>query len=256
MPPTPPQWPHTKFQFLRIPKEFFRSEIYQQLSPEAILLYGLMMDRCSLSHRNGAQWRNRNDQVYIIYPLTEICQRLRCGHDKATKTLQELKDASLIRLTRPNCSRPYEIIVLPFHTEVLISGTQNAEKPQPVPRDSRIGGCDFSAGNNTDPSELYLSIQQQIGYCTLRDGQNPEHLVRIVALLASVFDDPPNTLRIHGLDTDIHSVQTYYRTLCEEDIRHVLGRLKKDSVFGDFTDTYLFNILWDTAVTPPSHKLY
>ena len=68
--------------FFKMPKVLFTEE-YKNLSAEAKLLYGLMLDRMQLSAING--WCDKNGEVFIFYTIAETSEKLGCGHDKATK---------------------------------------------------------------------------------------------------------------------------------------------------------------------------
>lgn len=65
-----------------MPKVLFTDE-YKDLSAEAKLLYGLMLDRMQLSAING--WCDKNGEVFIFYTIAETSEMLGCGHDKATR---------------------------------------------------------------------------------------------------------------------------------------------------------------------------
>jgi hypothetical protein len=66
--------------FFKMPKVLFTDE-YKDLSAEAKLLYGLMLDRMQLSAING--WCDKNGEVFIFYTIAETSEMLGCGHDKA-----------------------------------------------------------------------------------------------------------------------------------------------------------------------------
>ena len=53
------------FSFFRIPRTLIKDERFRNLSTEAKLLYGLMLDRMGLSLRNG--WLDEEDRVFIFY---------------------------------------------------------------------------------------------------------------------------------------------------------------------------------------------
>ena len=77
------------YQFYRIPKLLFTSEYFKNLSCEAKVLYGLMLDRMSLSIKN--RWLDEEDRVYIFFSVEEIMEML----NTAKKILKEdfnLKD--------------------------------------------------------------------------------------------------------------------------------------------------------------------
>ena len=56
-----------QFSFYRIPKVLFTEERFQSISAEAKVLYGLLLDRMSLSARNG--WLDDEGRVYIIFSV-------------------------------------------------------------------------------------------------------------------------------------------------------------------------------------------
>ena len=76
------------FSFFRIPKALFQEQQFQNLSTDAKILYGILLDRMSLSAKNG--WRDEQGRVYIIYTVREVQKSLCCAEHKAVKLLREL----------------------------------------------------------------------------------------------------------------------------------------------------------------------
>lgn len=76
------------FTLYRIPRQLVTGKDFKNLSTDAKLLYGLLLDRMSLSARNG--WYDGQGRVYIYYTAEEIREDLCCGNDKALKLLAEL----------------------------------------------------------------------------------------------------------------------------------------------------------------------
>ena len=104
-----------QFAFYRIPKALFTDEMFVSLSTDAKLLYGLMLDRMSLSRRN--QWIDENGHVYIVFTVDEIIEYLNCGKDKAIKIMAELdeeKGIGLIQKVRHGMGKPAQIYVKNF----------------------------------------------------------------------------------------------------------------------------------------------
>ena len=58
------------FSFYRIPKLLFQDSRFQPLSTDAKTLYGILLDRMSLSARNG--WLDNAGRVFIIYTVQEV----------------------------------------------------------------------------------------------------------------------------------------------------------------------------------------
>ena len=77
-----------QYSFYRIPKMLFTDTIFQDLSCEAKVLYGLMLDRMSLSLKN--HWMDEEERVYIIFTVNNICDLMNCGTQKAVRLLKEL----------------------------------------------------------------------------------------------------------------------------------------------------------------------
>ena len=103
------------FSFYRVPRLLVTGEEYRQVSVEAKLLYGMLLDRMGLSARNG--WYDGENRVYIYYTIEEICRDFSCGHDKAGKLLAELasrKGIGLIERVRQGQGRPARIYVKRF----------------------------------------------------------------------------------------------------------------------------------------------
>ena len=59
-----------QFTFYRLPKALITDERFKGISNNAKLLYGLMLDRMSLSKRRG--WLDDDNKVYIKYSLNNI----------------------------------------------------------------------------------------------------------------------------------------------------------------------------------------
>ena len=63
-----------QFSFYRVPRLLIKDERFKGLSSDAKLLYGLMLDRMSLSMKNG--WLDDENRAYIIYTVDAIMEDL------------------------------------------------------------------------------------------------------------------------------------------------------------------------------------
>ena len=59
-----------QFSFYRVPRLLIKDERFKGLSSDAKLLYGLMLDRMSLSMKNG--WLDDENRAYIIYTVDAL----------------------------------------------------------------------------------------------------------------------------------------------------------------------------------------
>ena len=102
-----------QFSFIRIPTVLFSQEQFKNISPEAKVLYGILLKRMDLSAKNG--WFDDQGRVYIICTLEEIMETLNCGNQKAVKLMDELEEKiGLIERKRQGLGKPNLIYVKNF----------------------------------------------------------------------------------------------------------------------------------------------
>ena len=104
-----------QYTFYRIPKVLFTAECFKSLSCEAKVLYGLLLDRMSLSIKN--RWFDEEDRVYIIFTVEYVMELLNCSRQKAIKNLAERdseKGIGLIEKKRLGLGKPNVIYVKNF----------------------------------------------------------------------------------------------------------------------------------------------
>ena len=101
------------FSFYRLPKALFTSRRFEDVSVEAKVLYGFLLDRMGLSVKNG--WKDEEGRVYIIFTVEAIMEHLECSNKKAVGLLRELEEkAGLIERRRQGLGRPSLIYVKNF----------------------------------------------------------------------------------------------------------------------------------------------
>ena len=101
-----------QFSFYRVPRLLIKDERFKKLSSDAKLLYGLMLDRMSLSMKN--EWFDDENRAYIIYTIDSIMEDLGCAKEKAVKVLAELdsvKGIGLVEKVRRGLGKPDIIYV-------------------------------------------------------------------------------------------------------------------------------------------------
>ena len=105
-----------QFTFYRIPKLLITSPHFKKISDSAKLLYGLMLDRMSLSIRNG--WLDDDNRAYIFFTTNDVMEQMCCGTEKATKMLTELdseKGIGLIERVKQGQGKPAIIYLKKFY---------------------------------------------------------------------------------------------------------------------------------------------
>ena len=153
-----------QFTFVRVPKVLFTDkEHFGGLSNEAKLLYGLLLERMSLSRKNN--WIDKHNRVYIIFPVEEIEEILDVGHEKALNLLKELDDQSgigLVKEKRRGLGLPSILYVKNF----IVKGEQNTDRV-PTSRSTEnefqeVGKTEFKKSENqtsANPKNRLLEVR-------------------------------------------------------------------------------------------------
>ena len=134
-----------QFAFYRIPKALFTDERFKSISAEAKILYGILLDRMSLSRKNG--WLDEQGRVFIIFTLEEVMEAIGCADQKATKLLNELDSkAGLIERKRQGLGKPNLIFVKNF-----VDNSAGSISPEPESRIKTRENHDSADVNFTTP---------------------------------------------------------------------------------------------------------
>ena len=134
----------------------------------AKLVYSLLLDRTSLSKKNG--WVDEKGHIYIVFPVANIAQTIRKGMTVVKEALRELEKAGLIERKR-HFSVPNTIYVkLPDgrKTDQRMVGKAAIVEPENRPSQGRKTGQRIAGkaapnhlnNNQTDYNQLILARQQ------------------------------------------------------------------------------------------------
>ncbi len=163
-----------QYSFYRVPKVLFTAECFKSLSCEAKVLYGLMLDRMSLSIKN--RWLDEEDRVYIIFTVEEVMDLLGCGRQKAIKNIAELdseKGIGLIEKKRLGLGKPNVIYVKnfmikecqePASEEIQPENTRNMQKYENQTSRSMKSGFQEVLKSNFQKYENQTSGSMKTGF--------------------------------------------------------------------------------------------
>ena len=264
------------FSFYRLPKILFADPRFRGISAEAKILYGLLLDRMSLSVKNG--WLDSTGRVYIIFTVEEIMESLACGNKKAVGLLRELEEkAGLIERRRQGLGRPNLIYVKNF-TEVseghlqkcqndtssgVISTRQevskghsnktNQNKTEMSETDPFFSGSDAGMeSEGKDDRALYQDyFSQELGLDALMEA-NPEDedmLREMQELLVDTVCSHRKMIRIAGDDKPFEVVKGQLMKLNSDHIRFVLMCLKENTTQVRNMRQYLLASLYNAPMT-------
>ncbi|WP_337362890.1 replication initiator protein A [Vescimonas sp.] len=100
------------FNYYRLHQLLFTDEIYQTVSTDAKMLYGLLLDRLSLSEKND--WKDEHGRVYQYFTIHQAQELLHFGHEKVCRLFAELDAADLIVRRRQGQGKANRIYLKEF----------------------------------------------------------------------------------------------------------------------------------------------
>ena len=254
------------FSYFRIPKALFQDSRFRQLSTDARTLYGILLDRMSLSAKNG--WLDEQGRVYIIYTVREVQESLCCAEHKAVKLFRELEQADLIERKRRGLGRPSLIFVKNFSTEVSkmhplncansnSGAVQNAVQEQPKPqcnktdknKTERNKPDPIHSGNIREQFEDYFYQALEVELLFRLHPDDEDTIYQIVDLLVDTCSTKRKMLRIAGDDKPAEVVRSRLKKLNADHIRFVLGCLSETTVPVRNMKQYLLASLYNAPTT-------
>ena len=252
------------FSFFRVPRILFTAPEFKGLSNDAKLLYGLMLDRMSLSAANG--WFDSKGRVYIYFTMNEVQEVLNCGHDKAIRLLAELdtkKGIGLIERVKQGQGRPTIIYVKQFADAKLPDLPKQSLQNPVYPRSAKTENifADFEKPETnytdysyTDPSinqepETIEEIKERIEYDIIKEQYPNDDVESFVELIAEVQFYTAPTIRIGRQDIPSSFVKRRFRQLEREHIEFVLDSLRENTNQIKNIKAYLLTALYNAPIT-------
>ena len=254
------------FSYFRIPKALFQDHRFRQISTDARTLYGILLDRMSLSAKNG--WLDEQGRVYIIYTVREVQESLCCAEHKAVKLFRELEDIDLIERKRRGLGRPSLIYVKDFSSGLPKAQVQNcpnnnsgaaesATLEQPKPQANKT---DKNKTEWNDPDPIYSGgIREQLEdyfYQALEVDlllrlcpDDEDTIYQIVDLLVDTCSTNRKLLHIAGDDKPAEVVRSRFMKLNADHIRFVLKCLAENSSPIRNMKQYLLASLYNAPTT-------
>ena len=216
------------FSYFRIPKALFQDHRFRQLSTDARTLYGILLDRMSLSVKNG--WLDEQGRVYIIYTVREVQESLCCAEHKAVKLFRELEDIDLIERKRRGLGRPSLIYVKDFSSGLPKAQVQNCPNSNSGAAESASLEQPKSQANKTDKNKTEWNDPDPIYSGGIRE-QLEDYFYQAleVDLLLRLCPDDEDT--INNLDeTSFVYVKGNFEPIVSEALWHECERIRKSRI--------------------------
>ena len=231
------------FSYFRIPKALFQDSRFRHLSTDARTLYGILLDRMSLSAKNS--WLDEQGRVYIIYTVREVQESLCCAEHKAVKLFRELEGIDLIERKRRGLGRPSLIYVKDFSSGLPKAQANNTDKNKTEWNDSDP----IYSGGIREQLEDYFYQALELDLLLRLCPDDEDTIYQIVDLLVDTCSTKRKMLRIAGDDKPAEVVRSRLKKLNADHIRFVLGSLAENSAPVRNMKQYLLAMLYNAPTT-------
>ena len=259
------------FSFFRIPKALFQEQRFQDLSTDAKTLYGILLDRMSLSVKN--EWFDKKGRVFIIFTIENVKRTLRCADNKATRLLRELEEFGLIERKRRGQGKPCLVYVKNFSAESSKESVKNRDNDDscgtkiacqdPVKSRGIKKKENKTEMNNTNPIlsdesekmknrellEEYFSRSLEVELLLRLYPDDEDTLNQIVNLLVDTCATNRKLLHIAGDDKPAEVVRSRFMKLNADHIRFVLKCLAENGSPIRNMKQYLLASLYNAPTT-------
>lgn len=265
------------FSFYRVPKVLFTDEKFSNISSDAKLLYGIMLDRMNLSAKNG--WVDELGRVYIIFTIEEVKGALGCAEKKAVKLLHELENkCGLIERKRIGLGKPNYIYVKNFVDNSVERQFLNCQKDNSGTVNKILQELSKAQGNNTDikdtdysdtdpilSSDLsrrdmekndefqsyyqYFYEELEMEYLFREFPYDKEVLKSILEILVEIVCSKRKLIRVASDDKPAEVVRSRLMKLNSEHIRYVLNCFKENTTKIRNPKQYALAALYNAPIT-------
>lgn len=262
------------YSFYRIPKMLFTEEIFETLSTDAKVLYGLLLDRISLSRENG--WLDDAGRVYVYYTIKNVKKSMRCANTKACGLLRELDEFGLIERKKQGLGKPTIIYVKDFtrfrKAELLDSDKWNSVILHIGTLDNRKSETNKTEKNETESNKTnpilsgadkdmderasyrnYLNSQLDMEIMYERYPYDRETLDAIMDLMLDVICSKRKTIRIAGDDKPVSVVKSQFLKVNSMHLEYVMGCMKENPAKVRNIKQYLLAAIYNAPLTMQSY---
>ena len=256
----------SSYRFLKVPLCLF-SDSYSQLSVEAKILYAFLLDRLTLSEKNG--FLDEDGSVFVYYTNSEVCRTFCCGSQKATRLFRELEKYRLINRRNQGRGKPDAIYVNQFeespnslfknndnqHSGVMKPHILECGKSPPI-NTEYIYTEDSQINQSISYSVVKEEIEEQIEYDVLAQRDCGGVLDEIVSLITDTYCSNESYVRIGKRKIAIKTVRKRLQMLTAEHIEYVISSLERNTTEIKNMRAYMLTSLYNSIDTLEADGLY
>ena len=260
-----------QYAFYRTPKVFYTDERFRGLSSDAKTVYGILLDRVSLSAKNG--WADEEGRVYVYMTVSSIEEAMGCAHQKACGLLSELEEFGLIERKKQGLGKPDRIYVKNFiqvwNSNLRKYENHTSEGMEIITQEVWKSASNNTDKNNTEDSNTHsiLSDEEeerrscatcfadrlQIEWLKETYHYDRDMIDEIYELIIDTVCSHKKTIRIAGDYKPVSIVKSQFMKLDNTHIQFVLDGLKENTTQVRCIKQYLLAALYNAPLTISSY---
>lgn len=260
-----------QYAFYRTPKVFYTDERFRGLSSDAKTVYGILLDRVSLSAKNG--WADEESRVYVYMTVSSIEEAMGCAHQKACGLLSELEEFGLIERKKQGLGKPDRIYVKNFiqvwNSNLRKYENHTSEGMEIIPQEVWKSASNNTDKNNTEDSNThsilsdeeeerrscatYFADRLQIEWLKETYPYDRDMIDEIYELIVDTVCSHKKTIRIAGDYKPVSIVKSQFMKLDNTHIQFVLDGLKENTTQVRCIKQYLLAALYNAPLTISSY---
>ena len=238
-----------QFNFIRIPKAMIVDPMFADLSVNAKLLYGVLLDRMNLSMKN--RWFDSENRVYIIYQIAEIMEDFNFSKKTAVRYLNELENFGLVEKKRRGLGLPSLLYVKNFVVFQDHSESDDTDFDDVAEDDNLNENMETSRGIQGETSRGVRTYTSRSGDMETSKGVQKETLRGAKSELQEVTKRGPLISKTNSNNININNTKESNNILSNPIVKNAVDRMgrEEESLFEKYTKMVKDNIDYDVLIS-------
>lgn len=238
-----------QFNFIRIPKAMIVDPMFADLSVNAKLLYGVLLDRMNLSMKN--RWFDSENRVYIIYQIAEIMEDFNFSKKTAVRYLNELENFGLVEKKRRGLGLPSLLYVKNFVVFQDHSESDDTDFDDVAEDDNLNENMETSRGIQGETSRGVRTYTSRSVDMETSKGVQKETLRGAKSELQEVTKRGPLISKTNSNNININNTKESNNILSNPIVKNAVDRMgrEEESLFEKYTKLVKDNIDYDVLIS-------
>lgn len=238
-----------QFNFIRIPKAMIVDPMFADLSVNAKLLYGVLLDRMNLSMKN--RWFDSENRVYIIYQIAEIMEDFNFSKKTAVRYLNELENFGLVEKKRRGLGLPSLLYVKNFVVFQDHSESDDTDFDDVAEDDNLNENMETSRGIQKETSRGVRTYTSRSVDMETSKGVQKETLRGAKSELQEVTKRGPLISKTNSNNININNTKESNNILSNPIVKNAVDRMgrEEESLFEKYTKMVKDNIDYDVLIS-------